>query len=79
MNNPCCLAKGTEGDVPRGALPLDAARSLFSRSADTGMKMRELVGMADSVRMAARGVEACQVVLTARTLQPRLGLSRFGR
>ena len=76
--NLCCLVKGTEGDVPRGTLPLDAARGSFS-SADTGVKTRELVGRADNARVVARGVESCQVVLTARTLQPRLGLSGFGR
>jgi hypothetical protein len=48
--NLCCLVKGTEGDVPRGALLLDAARSSFS-SADTGVKTRKLVGRADNARV----------------------------
>jgi hypothetical protein len=51
-------------------LLLDAARSSFS-SADTGVKTRKLVGRADNVRVVARGVESCQVVLTTRTLQSR--------
>jgi hypothetical protein len=59
-------------------LPLDAARSLLS-GADRGVKKRKLVGRADSARVVARGVESCQVVLTARTPQPRLGLSASGR
>ncbi len=50
------LAKGTEGDVPRGTLLLDAVCSLFS-SADTGVKMRKLVGAKDNVGMTAHGVE----------------------
>jgi hypothetical protein len=65
-------------NVRRGALPLGAARSLFS-STDTGVKTRELVGRADNVRVVARGVESRQVVLTTRTLQSRLGLSVSGR
>jgi hypothetical protein len=48
--NLCCLVKGIEGDVLRGASLLDAARSSFS-SADTGVKTRELVGRADKVRV----------------------------
>jgi hypothetical protein len=76
--NLCCLVKGIEGNVPRGTLLLDAARSSFS-SADTGVKTRKLVGRADNAHVVARGVESCQVVLTTRTLQPRLGLSGFGR
>jgi hypothetical protein len=48
--NLCCLVKGTEGDVPRGASLLDAARSSFS-SADAGVKTRELVGRADNARV----------------------------
>jgi hypothetical protein len=38
------LAKGKKANVPRGASPLDAARSVFS-SVDTGVKRRKLVGM----------------------------------
>ncbi len=33
-----------------------------------GVKTRKLVGMADNVRVVARGVESSQVVLTTRTL-----------
>jgi hypothetical protein len=50
------LAKGTEGDIPRDTLLLDAARSSFS-STDTGVKKRELLGKKDNVRVTARGVE----------------------
>jgi hypothetical protein len=38
-----CLAKGIEGDIPRGTLLLDAARSSFS-SADKGVETRKLLG-----------------------------------
>jgi hypothetical protein len=45
-----CLVKGTEGNVPRGASLLDAARSSFS-SADAGVKTRKLVDRADNTRV----------------------------
>jgi hypothetical protein len=51
-----CLAKGIEGDIPRGTLLLDAARSLFSGT-DTGVKTPKLLGTKDNVRMIVRGVE----------------------
>jgi hypothetical protein len=57
MQDPICgLAKGMEGDVPRGTSPLDAARSSFS-GADTGVKTRQLLVTKDNVRVTVGGVE----------------------
>jgi hypothetical protein len=45
MQDPICsLVKGTEGDILRGTLPLDAACTAFS-STDTGVNTRKLLGM----------------------------------
>jgi hypothetical protein len=46
----------TEGDVPRGTLPLDAARGSFI-SADKGVKTRKFVDTKDKVRVTACGVK----------------------
>jgi hypothetical protein len=57
MHDPICgSAKGTEGDVPRGTLLLDAAPSSFSGT-DASVKTRELLGTKDNLRVTAHGVE----------------------